>query len=152
MQIEKGLFDLLCYRLHGTDCTCVLLQAGYLGRGRGGEGTGLTEGLAHLLDRFRAAAGTAVRALRLELTLLLVFYLQVGLIFQLPVQFSVAWDLGMRGAADGCCRSRGMATWRRGVDVLNLLLFDATCIAVQALHCHKSCAQPSAGCGLAFCR
>lgn len=104
MQIEKGLFDLLCYRLHGTDCTCVLLQAGYLGRGRGGEGTGLTEGLAHLLDRFRAAAGTAVRALRLELTLLLVFYLQVGLIFQLPVQFSVAWDLACEarrmGAAD----------------------------------------------------
>jgi hypothetical protein len=53
-------------------------QGEYLGRGRGGEGTGLTEGLAHLLDRFRAAAGTAVRALRLELTLLLVFYLQVS--------------------------------------------------------------------------
>jgi hypothetical protein len=53
-------------------------QGEYLGHGRGGgEGTGLTEGLAHLLDRFRAAAGTAVRALRLELTLLLVFYLQV---------------------------------------------------------------------------
>lgn len=54
------------------------LQDAYLGRGRGGgEGTGLTEGLAHLLDRFRASAGMAVRALRLELTLLLVFHIQV---------------------------------------------------------------------------
>lgn len=41
-----------------------------------GRGNGLTEGLAHLLDRFRAASGLAVRTLRLELMLLLVHHLQ----------------------------------------------------------------------------
>ena len=44
-----------------------------------GRGSGLTEGLAHLLDRYRAAAGLALRVLRLEVMLVLVRDLQARL-------------------------------------------------------------------------
>ena len=40
-------------------------------------GSRLTEGLAHMLDWARAQAGQCVRALRLEMLLLTVYYLQV---------------------------------------------------------------------------
>lgn len=45
-------------------------------RKAGGEAGGLTEGLAHLADRYRALAGLCVRALRLDLLLLTVHHMQ----------------------------------------------------------------------------
>ena len=43
----------------------------------GHGGSRLTEGLAHMLDRARAQAGQCVRALRLEMLLLMIYHLQV---------------------------------------------------------------------------
>lgn len=45
-------------------------------RKAGGEAGGLTEGLAHLADRYRALAGLCVRALRLDLLLLTLHHMQ----------------------------------------------------------------------------
>ena len=45
-------------------------------RAGGGEAGGLTEGLSHLADRYRALAGQCVRAMRLDLLLLVLHHLQ----------------------------------------------------------------------------
>ncbi|GAB4819189.1 hypothetical protein N2152v2_006235 [Parachlorella kessleri] len=44
-------------------------------RGRGGLEKGLTEGLAHLADRYRAVAGACMRIIRLDLLLLVISHL-----------------------------------------------------------------------------
>lgn len=58
----------LASRMHLRACACSTAQ----------HASGLTEGLAQLLDRFQAASGLAIRALRLEGMLLLVHHLQAN--------------------------------------------------------------------------
>ena len=58
-----------------------MLQEPGSARSGSGSHTGgrLTEGLAHMLDWARAQAGQCVRALRLEMLLLMIYHLQVRL-------------------------------------------------------------------------
>lgn len=104
-------------------------------RSGGGEAGALTEGLAHLADRYAALAGRCVRAMRLDLLLLTLHHMQ-----QLPRSSYACASLDEAREVDECVAAlarcahgyRGcLGVWRLVV-VMCLCVCECMCVSVCA--------------------